>query len=414
MTKKTTWIDLTDFTIWRGSHTGTQRVVYQITRYIKDNENVRFCSFNYLTQVYSEVSFDVVFKKDSSISTSTKSNKFEGKVTLKKAYSLFAPPIASRVIEKIRDKQKLAHKGNKQDLRIEAGFNKSDTLLVLGGNWDKPGFIDALEAVNKQNIAIVHNINDLIPIFDKGHVSSDEHVRYEQYMKRAIKLSSKLIAISEYTKKDIQKYCKLKNIKCPKVYVIRLGDNPVGGDSKKPVQAPENYILSVSTIEVRKNHALLYYAYKEANKQGIVLPKLVLAGRRGWLTGDLQYMLTHDPEIKGKIEIIEGPSDQELAWLYENCLFTVYPSFYEGWGLPVAESIQYGKACLATSSTSVPEIAGELIDYFSPFDPLGCLRGITTLLEKKYRLSQEKNLKKGYRLTSWEDTANELVKKLLI
>jgi glycosyltransferase involved in cell wall biosynthesis len=409
MSKHNLWIDLTDFTIWRGVHTGTQRVVYQIAQYIKEENNVRFCSYDYQARVYKETSFAVVFGAATEPTAKATVTAATVKEYARKSYRLIAPPVVHRVVGKIRRPKETNTTPEEAAVNIEVDFNKNDVLLVLGGNWDKPYFIDALEKVSMLGVSVVHNINDLIPIFDKGHVSSDEHVRYERYMKRVFELSSSLTAISEHTKKDIRTYCKRESIECPKISVIRLGDNSVTEVTKKPTNPPKEFILSVSTIEVRKNHQLLYYAYKEAVKRGVELPQLILAGKRGWLTGDLQYMLTHDPEIKHQIRIIEGPSDEELSWLYKNCLFTVYPSFYEGWGLPVAESIQYGKFCLATSATSVPEVAGDLLDYFSPFDSVSCLEGIVNLTDEKYRKKKEDKLKDKYVDTTWSQTAQQII-----
>ena len=66
-------------------------------------------------------------------------------------------------------------------------------------------------------------------------------------------------------------------------------------------------------------------------------------------------------------------SDEELAWMYKNCAFSIYPSFYEGWGLPIAESAFYGAPCLASSTSSMPEVAGSAVDYFNPASTDSCM-----------------------------------------
>lgn len=406
----TIWYDLTDFTIWRGTHTGTQRVVYQITKELKNKTNVKFCIYDYVSRVYSEVEFDKFFKEIPAEKVSNRPEVLQkNNQLLKKSYNLLAPPITDKIISKIRSSRINSVHGSSVLPVVTVPFSENDTLVVLGGNWDKPYFIDTLKISVNMGVNLIHNINDLIPIYDKGHVSADEHVRYEKYMKQVIKLSKGLIAISEYTKKDIVRYCKSMDISCPPVYVMRLGDDPISKISQKRVdKVPDEYVLSVSTIEVRKNHMLLYYVYKEAIRQGIELPTLILAGRRGWLTGDLQFMLTHDKEVNEKIVIVEGPSDEELSWLYSNCLFTIYPSFYEGWGLPVAESLMYGKTCLASNSTSVPEIAKDLVDYFSPYNSQECLIGIQKLLDKKYLNNKNKLIQDNYKPTLWSETSEKL------
>lgn len=409
---KNIWVDLTDFTIWRGTHTGTQRVVYQIVKHFPETDKIKYCWYDYKSRSYVETSREEAFRENEEYGTQSISTQKKGKIKnlSSRGVRAVSPPVVTRVAESI--KRKLYSKEVDHGVSVNLDIGKGDALLVLGGNWDKPGFIDALEEVSSRGIELVHNINDFIPIFDKGHVSSDEHVRYEDFMRRVIVVADRLTAISDHTKKDIQEYCRLNKLECPNIEVIRLGDDSVNKESKEVTGMPSEFILSVSTIEVRKNHTLLYYVYKEAYRRGIDLPNLILAGRRGWLTGDLQFMLVHDPEVKDKITIVEGPSDKELSWLYQNCRFTVYPSFYEGWGLPVAESVLYGKYCLATNSTSVPEVAGELLDYFSPYNTEECLQGIIKALDDSYLNKKVKALKSGYKPTSWEETSDRLLEYL--
>ena len=68
------------------------------------------------------------------------------------------------------------------------------------------------------------------------------------------------------------------------------------------------------------------------------------------------------------IAVAETPSDAELAFLYRNCRFTVFPSLYEGWGLPIGESLWFGKLCIASKTSSMPEVGGDLVDYVDPKD----------------------------------------------
>ena len=100
------------------------------------------------------------------------------------------------------------------------------------------------------------------------------------------------------------------------------------------------------------------------------------ARRRGWLSEDIYEVMTHDPQTRATFVFLHDATDEELAWLYRHCEFTVYPSFYEGWGLPIGESLAYGVPCLASRTSSMPEVAGELIPYFSPSSADECLKAI--------------------------------------
>ncbi len=159
----------------------------------------------------------------------------------------------------------------------------------------------------------------------------------------------------------------------------------------------------MGTIEARKNHTLLYYTYKLAKDRGITLPKLVVVGRPGWKADNIYDIMTSDPDINEQLIILQDICDNELSWLYENCLFSIYPSFYEGWGLPIAESIARKVPCICSNTSSMPEIAGNLVDYFSPLSADECLAAIVRLLDKE-QLRKAKERVALYKPTSWDQS----------
>jgi glycosyltransferase involved in cell wall biosynthesis len=196
------------------------------------------------------------------------------------------------------------------------------------------------------------------------------------------------------------------------ISVFRLGDNIKVFNVKRPENKniiPNNYLLSVGTFEARKNRILMYYVYKLAKSRNIMLPKIVIVGRLGWRSDDIYNILKEDPDTKDNFIFMQNANDEELEWLYKNCLFTVYPSFYEGWGLPIAESVQRGKMVCASNTSSMPEIAGDLISYFNPYSTDECLNAITKLLNSDKL--KESNARLGrYVPTEWDSTYNQFLK----
>jgi glycosyltransferase involved in cell wall biosynthesis len=293
-------------------------------------------------------------------------------------------------------------------------FGANDTVVLLGKPWDTSKFIGCLQAQKlKQDFRVVNLVYDLIPSFLPQVFGKPLPRDYTCYMFEALSLSDQVLAISESTKKDVARFCELENLKQPATSVIRLGDRPTQEDTgATPNQrlVGKDFILCVGTVEVRKNHALLYAAYKQGCRQGLKLPKLVIVGGKGWYTGDITYQIQNDPELKDLVEIEHHVDDRQLKWLYQNCLFTVFASVYEGWGLPIAESLGYGKVAIASDSSSMPEIASDLIDYFSPYDASGCLKLITKYQDKATRLKKEAQIKKSYKPTSWDQTYQQVAK----
>jgi glycosyltransferase involved in cell wall biosynthesis len=165
--------------------------------------------------------------------------------------------------------------------------------------------------------------------------------------------------------------------------------------------------LCVGTVEAKKNHALLYYTYKLAQIRGIDLPKIVIVGRKGWNTENIVDIMSRDPEVKDKFVITESIDDEELSWLFDNCMCTILPSFHEGWGIPIAESVARGIPCICSNTSSMVEIAEEYVTHFSPASSDECLAAIQDILEPGVLEKRKRDIKK-YRPTSWDDTYRQV------
>jgi glycosyltransferase involved in cell wall biosynthesis len=149
------------------------------------------------------------------------------------------------------------------------------------------------------------------------------------------------------------------------IRMSETGGAPEGlphGEDERP------FVLYVSTIERRKNHEVLYRAWSRLRDQGVVPHRLVFVGMQGWGVGDLMNDLRLDPRTRDDIVCLNHVSDGELAWLYRHAAFTVFPSLYEGWGLPVVESLAWGKFCLVSNAASLPEAGGPWAEYLDPWD----------------------------------------------
>jgi glycosyltransferase involved in cell wall biosynthesis len=138
------------------------------------------------------------------------------------------------------------------------------------------------------------------------------------------------------------------------------------------------------------------------------LPPLVIVGTRGWLTRDVLYQMQYDPLLKDKFIMLDNLGDDALLWLYEHCRFTVFPSTYEGWGLPVGESLAHGKVCITSRTSSLPEIAGPLLDYISPYNTQEMLDAMMRWMDDKQLHKKETQIVREYRPTSWDDTYREV------
>jgi len=245
-------------------------------------------------------------------------------------------------------------------------------LLVEGGisEAQKPHIMSAREKGTR--VAAV--IYDLLHIKHPQFFTSAQADIYSRCVSNAIRGADVLFSISASTRRDILEYCLAERISGPPTHLLRLGDeHRIGAPADTAVRPKllpsyvKTFLVCVSTITFRKNQWLLYFAWRYlAQRSPTAAPYLVLAGSVDPSSNDFLRVVTADPLIQDRIFVLQGLSDSEIAWLYENCEFTLYPSLYEGWGLPVAESLWYGKLCISSFASSLPEIGGDLVKYFDP------------------------------------------------
>jgi glycosyltransferase involved in cell wall biosynthesis len=230
--------------------------------------------------------------------------------------------------------------------------------------------------------------------------------------------ASMILCCSDATRRDVLWFCERIGVAPPPIETVRLaGDLPVAAAGAAPATPPRArpYVLFVSTLDVRKNHRLLFQVWKRliAAHGAERVPDLVFVGRKGDLVDDFLAELANARHLDGRIAVLHRVTDAELVRLYEDCLFTVYPSLFEGWGIPVTESLHFGKYCVASSAGSLPEVAGDLIDYHDPFD----LRGAYALIERAifdpaFREQREKDIRARAERYTWADCVRSLERAL--
>lgn len=140
------------------------------------------------------------------------------------------------------------------------------------------------------------------------------------------------------------------------------GDETQFSEIKEKYNIPDTYILSLSTLEPRKNLRLLLQAYTKYFQTSEKAEKLVLAGRKGWKLED--FLDDIDKSVLDNICFTGFIEEQDLAGIYGNAKYFVFPSKYEGFGMPPLEALACGTKVLSSNSTSLPEVLGNAVNYF--------------------------------------------------
>jgi len=220
---------------------------------------------------------------------------------------------------------------------------------------------------------------------------------------------------SKHTRTALVTFVADSGWRLPRVEALELGSgfrDPLTAGPQAMMSLPPRYVLYVSTIELRKNHRLLVRVWQRLlERHGAnLVPNLVFAGKIGWLVDDLLDDLEASNYLNGKIILLRSLSDAELQQAYRSCLFTVFPSLSEGWGLPIAESLAHGKFCVASNCTSIPEVGGNLVDYFDPSNEDDALAKIERpLIDPGYLAAREAQLRAEYRPRTWANCVHALI-----
>ncbi len=170
------------------------------------------------------------------------------------------------------------------------------------------------------------------------------------------------------------------------------------------------FVLCVGTLCTHKNQALLLQIWQILLQEGFEPPALVLVGRRGHNANSFIATLSASDNFGGRVHVFEGITDRELATLYRNCLFTMFPSFVEGWGLPIGESLRYGKVCIASDAASMPEVGGDFAAYIDPFNARGAANLVRRLLENRSELQRlEAKIRNDFEPRTWDQHGAALI-----
>jgi len=263
-----------------------------------------------------------------------------------------------------------------------------------------------------RSIITIHDLAYLIyPHTFPKHIIRD----LEKHLKESIEHSSLILADSVSTKKDLIQYFKVDPLKVRVIYLgvdnkfMRYGIKDDESDLIESFGIERKYILHVGSFEPRKNIERLLQAYSliRSNKQ--INHRLVLVGKDEWLEKDL-FDEIRKTEYFGDVIILKDVKEDELIKLYNNAEMLVYPSLYEGFGLPLLEAMACGTPIAASYSSSIPEVVGEAAVYFDPLS-------VNEMAQKMFELIESEELRgklieaglKRVAFFTWERTAQETI-----
>ena len=239
-------------------------------------------------------------------------------------------------------------------------------------------------------------------------------------LKKAVKKSRWIFTVSEYTRKDLtERYPGLKLD--PKITVVYAGVRDAfmrKFDVNKIVTVQRrynldpDYMLMAGTLEPRKNIIGALEAYSLLSPFNQTRYRFVIAGKKGWYYNEI-FKKVQDLKLVSRVKFLEYIPDEDLAVLMQGASLFLFPSFYEGFGLPVLEAMQCGVSVLASRVSSIPELGVDAVHYADPYDPVDMADGMTQLLENEdYVRELRAKAVEQVKNFSWGKTANLILNSI--
>jgi len=222
------------------------------------------------------------------------------------------------------------------------------------------------------------------------------------FTRNAVRRTDRIIAISESTKRDL---CELLHIRDERIDVVHHGvDHELFRPDVAPAARTAPYILSVGTLQPRKNYTMLIRAFKRLCEKRPEPIELLIAGQRGWMCEEIEAEANRTP----RVHLLGYVSDDQLPALYTGAAVIAMPSLYEGFGLPLLEAMACGAPVVAANVSCFPEVVGNAAVMLDPTDEESWAATLSELLnDPSRRESLRRNGMARAAEFTWERTASQ-------
>jgi glycosyltransferase involved in cell wall biosynthesis len=394
--------DLFQYLSLHSTVTGITRVVLSLIKYLLDDLDKAEAENYQFVHMFGDAEAVALISKE----------KLRRLVQLATAEAGGDLPTMQALIRDTRKTAKLIH--------LKAG----DLYFMPGAFWEFVGNPAWLLSKKQKGVYIGGFIYDLIPLTHSHFCMASLSDMFNIAFADTSRFYDFTFSISEFVATQVKDFVKAHGITPFPVTAVPLAHELHFETSRRATgNVPETsriqaltkrpFVLCVCTIEARKNHVYLFYIWQMMIDAGLDVPDLVFVGRPGWRVADLLGQIEASRYLENRLHVVHGLSDTELATLYDRCMFTVFPSFVEGWGLPVGESLAYGKVCVASSITSIPEVGGEFALYIDPFNLHSGYEVISKLITEPALLQEmEDKIRTRFVARTWKDVGRDFFQTL--
>jgi len=227
--------------------------------------------------------------------------------------------------------------------------------------------------VQHHRLQPVYFLHDLIPLTHPEYCRAGEVEKHHRRLRTMLETGRGVIVNSHATHQDLLDYAARSGLPCPPSLVAHLGLPSLPRPAAQPpLDGP--YFVVVGTIEARKNHLMLLHVWRAlVATQGAAAPRLVLIGQRGWECEQVVDLLERCEALRGVVIEVPSCDDAQLANWLAHARALLFPSFVEGYGLPLIEALALGVPVIASNLPAFREVARDIPHYLDPIDGLSWL-----------------------------------------
>jgi glycosyltransferase involved in cell wall biosynthesis len=302
-----------------------------------------------------------------------------------------------------------------------APFTAGDVLVNIGTSWWIPDYLRYVEHLqHERGVLYAPFMHDCIPLRRPELCSAGLVDEFRDWFADAMRVADIVLANSSHTAGDVAHYGSTAGPLEPLVVRLdaRFDDGPQPGQAaaarldalthaRLGIRRP--FALFVSTVEARKNHVFVFECWKSLiERHGEDAPDLICVGKLGWLVEYTLNWLKVHPGLAGRVRLVGTISDLDLSALYRTALFTVYCSHYEGWGLPVTESLCHGRVPLVPHHSSLPEAGGTFAIYYQPGSHEEFIGAAERMMAPRERAEAEARIRARFRPRNWSDVLGQI------
>lgn len=301
-------------------------------------------------------------------------------------------------------------------------INADDLFILPDAYWTRRGVWQAAAEARKSGATTATVIYDLIPLTHPQYVGQKRMEGFRRYLHQAIQHSDLIVAISKTVEDELNEYIRQNRSQFDQVPIdvrhVTLGAELklVHGEVRESVQnlfAPKSSeasstkppYLMVATFDPRKNHHYLLDAFDllwQANSE----LRLCLVGRVGSLCEDVVHRIRNHQAFGSQLFAIHDMKDAELQFCYQACRGVIFPSIVEGFGLPIVESLWFGKKTFASDTPIHREVGRSDCTYFNLSSPASLAEEIQKWEQTPDHLKHQQPAR---RPTTWEECSRQLI-----